>query len=89
MSEIHKFIQEIELRIQTIEFNDRIRKSHWSFEIHGDDIKIFPVPSVSASISDLHFDAIDFKSLLSMHRSTVIYHLQSFRSQIKTAPFAI
>jgi hypothetical protein len=44
------------LRIQTIEFNDRIRKSHWSFEIHGDDIKIFPIPSASGSISDLHFD---------------------------------
>ena len=44
------------LRIQTIEFNDRIRKSHWSFEIHGDDIKIFPVPSASGSLADLHFD---------------------------------
>ena len=44
------------LRIQTIEFNDRIRKSHWSFEVHGDDIRIYPVPSPSASISDLHFE---------------------------------
>jgi len=44
------------LRIQTIEFNDRIRKSHWSFEIHGDDIRIFPIPSVSGSIADLAFD---------------------------------
>ena len=44
------------LRIQTIEFNDRIRKSHWSFEIHGDDIRIYPIPSASGSISDLHFD---------------------------------
>ena len=44
------------LRIQTIEFNDRIRKSHWSFEIHGDDIRIYPIPSVSGSISDLQFD---------------------------------
>jgi hypothetical protein len=44
------------LRIQTIEFNDRIRKSHWSFEIHGDDIRIYPIPSTSGSISDLHFD---------------------------------
>ena len=43
------------LRIQTIEFNDRIRKSHWTFEIHGDDIRIFPIPSNSGSIADLHF----------------------------------
>ena len=49
------------LRIQTIEFNDRIRKSHWTFEIHGDDIKIFPIPSVSGSIADLQFDNFWFE----------------------------
>jgi len=32
-------------RLQSIEFNDQIRKSHYSFEIHGDDIKIWPVPT--------------------------------------------
>lgn len=32
------------LRIQTIEFNDRIRKSHFTFEIHGDNIKLYPAP---------------------------------------------
>ncbi len=26
------------LRLQAIEFNDQVRKSHYSFEIHGDDI---------------------------------------------------
>jgi len=31
-------------RLQAIEFNDQIRKSSYSFEIHGDDIKIWPVP---------------------------------------------
>jgi hypothetical protein len=31
-------------RLQSIEFNDQIRKSSYSFEIHGDDIKIWPVP---------------------------------------------
>lgn len=33
------------LRLQAIEFNDMIRKSHFTFEIHGDDIKFWPVPS--------------------------------------------
>lgn len=33
------------LRIQAIEFNDQIRKSHYSFEIHGDDIKFWPIPT--------------------------------------------
>jgi len=32
-------------RLQSIEFNDQIRKSHYTFEIHGDDIKIWPVPT--------------------------------------------
>ena len=31
-------------RLQAIEFNDQIRKSSYSFEIHGDDIKFWPVP---------------------------------------------
>lgn len=32
------------LRLQAIEFNDQIRKSSYSFEVHGDNIKIWPVP---------------------------------------------
>jgi len=33
------------LRLQAIEFNDQIRKSHYTFEVHGDDIKFWPVPT--------------------------------------------
>ena len=33
------------LRLQAIEFNDMIRKSAYSFEITGDRLKIFPVPT--------------------------------------------
>jgi hypothetical protein len=33
------------LRLQAIEFNDQIRKSGYSWEITGDQIKIFPVPT--------------------------------------------
>ena len=32
------------MRLQAIEFNDQILKSQYSFEIHGDDIKFWPVP---------------------------------------------
>ncbi len=32
------------MRLQAIEFNDQVRKSSYSFEIHGDDIKFWPVP---------------------------------------------
>jgi len=33
------------LRLQAIEFNDQIRKSGYSWEITGEQIKIFPVPT--------------------------------------------
>jgi len=32
-------------RLQAIEFNDMVRKSYFTFEVHGDDIKFYPVPS--------------------------------------------
>jgi hypothetical protein len=36
------------LRLQAIEFNDQIRKSHYTFEIHGDDIKFWPIPTAGS-----------------------------------------
>jgi hypothetical protein len=52
-------------RLQSIEFNDQIRKSSYSFEIHGDDIKIWPVPvsgtgssSATPFFSKVYFDFI-------------------------------
>jgi len=39
------------LRLQAIEFNDQIRKSHYSFEIHGDDIKFWPIPTAGTGSS--------------------------------------
>ena len=33
------------LRLQAIEFNDMIRKSGFSFEVTGDRLKIFPIPT--------------------------------------------
>ena len=52
------------LRIQSIEFNDRIRKSHFSFEIHGDDIVIYPVPGAArGNASTPYFDKVWFEFL--------------------------
>ena len=39
------------LRLQAIEFNDQVRKSHYTFEIHGDDIKFYPVPTAGTGSS--------------------------------------
>jgi hypothetical protein len=52
------------MRIQTIEFNDRIRKSHYSFDIHGDDIRIYPVPTTSGSASTPFFENVWFEFML-------------------------
>lgn len=51
------------LRIQTIEFNDRIRKSHFSFELHGDDIKLFPVPGTQGTAATPYFKTVWFEFL--------------------------
>ncbi len=48
-------------RIQTIEMNDRIRKSAFSFEIHGDDIKLYPVPGTQGTISTPFYDKVWFE----------------------------
>jgi hypothetical protein len=39
------------LRLQAIEFNDQVRKSHYTFEIHGDDIKFWPIPTAGSGSS--------------------------------------
>jgi len=36
------------LKVQAIEFNDQIRRSAYSFEIHNNKLRIFPVPSASS-----------------------------------------
>jgi hypothetical protein len=39
------------LRLQAIEFNDQVRKSHYTFEIHGDDITLWPIPTAGTGSS--------------------------------------
>jgi hypothetical protein len=51
------------LRLQAIEFNDQIRKSHFSFDIHGDDIRIFPVPGTQGTASTPYFGKVWFEFL--------------------------
>ena len=48
------------LRLQAIEFNDQIRKSHYSFEIHGDDIKFWPIPTAGtgSSASSIYYGQV-------------------------------
>jgi hypothetical protein len=58
------------LRIQAIEFNDRVRKSHFSFEIHGDDIKLYPVPGTQGgNASTPYFNKVWFEFLFEEQKS--------------------
>jgi len=49
------------LRIQTIEFNDRIRKSHFSFEIHGDDLRLYPTPGTTGTAATPFYEKVWFE----------------------------
>ena len=46
--------------IQTIEFNDMIRRANYSFEIHNNNLRIFPIPQANdiAKIPNLYFEYI-------------------------------
>ena len=59
------------LRLQAIEFNDQVRKSHYSFEIHGDDIKFWPIPSsgTGSSASSLFYNNVWIEYLLEEEKS--------------------
>jgi len=59
------------LRLQAIEFNDQVRKSHYSFEIHGDDIKFWPIPTsgTGSSASSIHYNEVWFEYLFEEEKS--------------------
>ena len=59
------------LRLQSIEFNDQIRKSHFTFEIHGDDIKFWPIPTsgTGSSASSLKYTKVWFEYLFEEEKS--------------------
>ena len=59
------------LRLQAIEFNDQIRKSHYTFEIHGDDIKFWPIPSsgTGSSASSIFYNKVWIEYLFEEEKS--------------------
>jgi hypothetical protein len=54
------------LKTQAIEFNDQIRKSHYTFEIHGDDIKFWPIPTsgTGSQSSTIFYGQVWFEYIL-------------------------
>lgn len=57
------------LRLQAIEFNDTIRKSHFSFDIHGDNIRIYPIPGTQGSMATQYFGSVWFEFLFEEQKS--------------------
>jgi hypothetical protein len=59
------------LRLQAIEFNDQVRKSHYTFEIHGDDIKFWPVPTygTGSSASSIFYSKVWIEYLFEEEKS--------------------
>jgi len=51
------------LRMQAIEFNDQIRKSHYSFQLVNNRLKVFPIPDGA------NFTKIYFRYILKSERS--------------------
>ena len=84
------------LRLQAIEFNDQIRKSHYTFEVHGDDIKFWPVPtSGTRSASSPIFYGSGMKTKVAealMHGKRIIGTNNAFAgydNDIKKIPFYV
>ena len=48
------------MRLQSIEFNDMVRKSHYTFELHGDNISFWPIPSTpsGSSASAIYYNKV-------------------------------
>ena len=57
------------LKTQAIEFNDQIRKSAYSFEIHNNKLRLFPVPKTNGSIWFEYYKLTE-KQLLDSSAST-------------------
>ena len=60
------------MRLQSIEFNDQIRKSAYSFEIHGDNISFFPIPSsgTGSSASNIFYKQVYVDYIFEEEKST-------------------
>lgn len=51
------------LQIQAIEFNDQVRKSSYSFEIHNNKLRVFPIPSIAGRLRIEYYKLSDKKKL--------------------------
>jgi hypothetical protein len=51
------------LKVQAIEFNDQVRKSAYSFELHNNNLRLFPTPKTAGSIWFEYYEVRDKQGL--------------------------
>jgi hypothetical protein len=68
------------LRLQAIEFNDQIRRSSYSFELIGNQLKLFPIPTYDFKLFFQYILESDRNSLSNITTSGVV-------SDMSNAPF--
>jgi hypothetical protein len=51
------------LKVQAIEFNDQVRKSAYSFEMHNNNLRLFPTPKTDGLIWFEYYKVTDKQSL--------------------------
>ena len=51
------------LKIQAIEFNDQVRKSGYSFEVHNNYLRLFPIPKVGGQLRIEYYRLADKRKL--------------------------
>ena len=51
------------LKIQAIEFNDQVRKSGYSFEVHNNHLRLFPIPRQGGKLRIEYYRLADKKKL--------------------------
>lgn len=51
------------LKVQAIEFNDQVRKSLYSFEVHNNNLRLFPTPKTAGSMWFEYYLVTDKQSL--------------------------
>jgi hypothetical protein len=71
------------LRLQAIEFNDLIRKSGYSFEITGDRLRIFPVPTYDYTLY------INYITVQDRESSTFLYANDGVVGDFSNAPYQL
>jgi hypothetical protein len=63
------------LKVQAIEFNDQVRRSAYSFELVNNELKIFPVPKASGSLTFEYYKMDEKKAATFQNGSDLITNI--------------